>query len=112
MARQNQPLCAYPVADQDFKSPDSPADNRCHESFGFHRKFGPEPLVPASLQNIGLAVPLLHEFPRHTGTGPLAGSGSVENQCLVLGVLIHPRVNLVRILAHRAFDLELTCRPI
>jgi len=47
------------------------------ELFGFHRKLGLKPFVPAPLEYIDLSETTCDKLPCHPGTGFLVGSGSV-----------------------------------
>jgi len=62
--------------------------------FIFNGIFGPEPLVPASLEGVNFCVSLIHKLLCRPGTSTFICSGAIENNCLVLGIFLSPGTKL------------------
>ncbi len=72
----------------------------------FHRILAPEPLAPAALQGIDIGIAGIYELLRQPGAGKLIGSGAVENQGGILGILGSPFDN-IPLVAYGSFNLKL-----
>lgn len=56
----------------------------------FHRKPCIKPFRPPAFERIDLRIATVQECACHTGTGGFFVSGTVDNECLVFRILVHP----------------------
>ena len=77
-----------------------------------HRVLGLYPFVPSALEGVHLGKSVLLKLLCHPGTGCLAGSGTVEDQGLLLGIFGCPGINVCRVLPDRALNFRRACLPI
>lgn len=72
----------------------------------FNRILTPKPLAPATLQGIDIGIAGIYELLRQPGAGKLIGSGAVEYQGGILGILGGP-LNNIALVTHGSFNLKL-----
>jgi hypothetical protein len=56
--------------------------------------------MPPTFEGINLGIAFFQQLQRHTGTGMLVTSGAVKNNRVVRGVVVPPKVYIVRVSTH------------
>jgi len=76
--------------------------------FLFKGQLGLDPSTISALKGIHFGKAKFLQLMCHPGTGGFSRSRSVQDDCLILLVLMGPRLHIVRILAHSARQLVKT----
>jgi hypothetical protein len=81
-------------------------------SLGFCGVVSIQPFFPTASEHIDLRKPFLQQFLCHPGTGSFRGSGSVQNEGIILRIFVNPRRDILGFFPDGALDLRMALSPV